>query len=232
MSAIAQKSIREHSAVEHNYLWRGAQTLTSTKGRNTLLSAIRYLIDAYDFRASEAVGFLCERLEQIDAEKKTHLVPVYRMHQPSMVSPCMLGSPCSVCAAHADCRTGRQCRDCRCGRVLCLRATPAEPAFHLTFTRAMAFVRHGLATFINRNQALRLTFSKIAQLRDHSLKIDESVLIAYADDSLFLSSAGERGKRDRRTRVAIDYGWRFREPVVEIPASVMAASKERVQCFT
>jgi hypothetical protein len=212
--------------------------LTPAKGRQVLNSAAAYLALNYGFRAQQAIDVLSQAHARLKADKMDQMVAVYRMHQQSMFSPCILGSPCSVCAAHAECHSachrgepGRQCQDCRRGRVLCPRAAPAEPAFYISFTRALVFVRHGLATFINNNKALRLTFSKIAQLRDRSLKIDENALIAYADDLLFQESRGRRGKRNTRARSAIR-GWRFNEPVVEVPAAVMAASKERIQCFT
>lgn len=211
--------------------------MTPAKGRQVLNSAAAYLALNYGFRAQQAIDILSQAHERLKASGMDQMVAVYRMHQPSMFSPCMLGSPCSVCAAHAACHIasgrgepGRQCPDCRRGKAPCQRATPAEPAFHLSFTHALVFVRHGLATFINNNKALRLTFSKIAQLRDRSLKIDENALIAYADDLLFQESKGRRGRRNTRARSAVQ-GWRFSEPVIEVPAAVMAASKERVQCF-
>jgi hypothetical protein len=55
-------------------------------------------------------------------------------------------------------------------------------------------IRHGLAEFILRQTALRLTFSNFAHLRDYSLRIDEAFLINYA--------AGEK-----RERAAMDLGW-------------------------
>lgn len=211
--------------------------MTPAKGRQVLNSAAAYLALNYGFRAQEAIDVLSHAHERLKASKMDQMVAVYRMHQASMFSPCMLGSPCSVCAAHSACHDasnrgepGRQCPDCRRGRVLCLRATAAEPAFHLSFTRALVFVRHGLAMFINDNKALRLTFSKIAQLRDRSLKVDENALIAYADDLLFQESKGQRGKRNMRVRSAI-HSWRFNQRVIEVPAATAAAAKERVQCF-
>jgi hypothetical protein len=211
--------------------------LTPTKGRQVLNSAAAYLAQNYGFRAQEAIDILSHAHERLKASNVDQMVAVYRIHQPSKFSPCMLGTPCSVCAAHTACHDasnrgepGRQCPDCRRGRVFCPRATAAEPAFYLSFTRALVFVRHGLATFINDNKALRLTFSKITQLRDRSLKIDENVLIAYADDLLFQESKGRRGKRNTRARSAIQ-GWRFNQRVIELPAAALAASKERVQCF-
>jgi hypothetical protein len=149
-------------------------------------------------------------------------IAVYRMHQPTLYSPCLLGEPCAVCRAHGACRGAKPCRDCRRGRTPeCERAQPAVPAFTVKFNQALALVRHGLADFINRQTALRLTFSKIAHLRDQSLRIDERFLMAYA-----------RG--DKRARAIMDdevAGWSARRPVVPTPSSVIRESKERVLHF-
>ncbi len=79
----------------------------------------------------------------------------------------------------------------------------------------------GLADFIHRQSALRLTFSKIAHLRDMSLRIDEEFLMAYA-------------LGDRRARAIIDdddAGWSVQPPVVQVPADVFQKSEERVLYF-
>jgi hypothetical protein len=150
-------------------------------------------------------------------------IPVYRKHQPALHSPCLLGEPCAVCRVHAACRSGKSCRDCRRGRTPeCERAAPAAPAFTVRFNQALALVRHGLADFINRQTALRLTFSKIAHLRDQSLRVDEKFLMAYV-----------RG--DKRARAVIDdqdAGWSARPPIVQVPAKVLQESEERVLCFS
>jgi hypothetical protein len=89
------------------------------------------------------------------------------------------------------------------------------------FNQALALVRHGLADFINRQTALRLTFSKIAHLRDQSLRVDEEFLMAYV-----------RG--DKRARAIIDdpdAGWSARPPIVQVPAKVLQKSEERVLYF-
>lgn len=209
--------------------------MTPTQGRKILNSAAKYLAENYDFRAQAAIVILNDAHTRLTAERKASReqpIPVYRMYQSSMVSPCLIGDPCSVCAAHVECRSGRQCQDCRRGKTLCLRATPAEPAFTLTFTKAMIFVRHGLATFINGNKALRLTFSKISQLRDQSLKITEQLLIAYADDSLFRSSEGERGSPNARARNAVTFWGNICGDYAEWTPKQMEASRQRIQCFT
>lgn len=149
-------------------------------------------------------------------------IPVYRMHQPALYSPCMLGDPCTVCRAHAECRTAKPCRDCRRGRAPeCERAQPAIPAFTVRFNQALALVRNGLADFINRQTALRLTFSRIAHLRDQSLRIDERFLMTYVQG-------------DKRARAIIDdpaFGWSMRLPVVAISANAARLSKSRVIYF-
>src|SRR5512137_1838189 len=125
-------------------------------------------------------------------------IPVYRMYQAALHSPCLLGEPCGVCRLHAPCRTGKACRDCRRGRTPeCERAQPAALAFTVRFNQALALVRNGLADFINRQTALRLTFSKIAHLRDQSLRIDERFLLAYAQGD----------KRARAVMDDPDAGW-------------------------
>lgn len=156
-------------------------------------------------------------------ESSAKQIPVYRMHQPTLHSPCLLGEPCTVCRLHASCRSGRACRDCRRGRTPeCERAQPTAPAFTVRFSQALALVRHGLADFINRQTALRLTFSKIAHLRDQSLRIDERFLLAYAQG-------------DKRARAIIDdptVGWSARPPAAQVARHVARESKERVLCFS
>lgn len=149
-------------------------------------------------------------------------IPVYRMHQPTLDSPCLLGEPCAVCRAHAECRTAKQCRDCRRGRTPeCERAQPAIPAFTVKFNQALALVRHGLADFINRQTALRLTFSKISHLRDQSLRIDERFLMAYAQG-------------DKRARAIMDdesAGWSSRLPIVSRTGNDGREGDDRVLYF-
>jgi hypothetical protein len=148
-------------------------------------------------------------------------IPVYRMHQPALQSPCLLGEPCAVCRLHAPCRS-KPCRDCRRGRTPeCERAQPTAPAFTVRFNQALALVRNGLADFINRQTALRLTFSKIAHLRDQSLRIDERFLLAYAQGD----------KRARAVMDDPDAGWSVRVPVVQVAHHVVQKSKERVLYF-
>jgi hypothetical protein len=149
-------------------------------------------------------------------------IPVYRKHQPALYSPCLLGEPCAICHLHAPCRGSRPCRDCRRGRTPeCERAQPSTPAFTVRFNQALALVRNGLADFINRQTALRLTFSKIAHLRDQSLRIDERFLLAYAQGD----------KRARAVMDDPDAGWSVRVPVVPVTHQALQKSKERVLYF-
>src|ERR1700686_293468 len=92
------------------------------------------------------------------------VVPVYRRFQPFLKSPCELGDPCEVCVAHQH---GKKTN------TLCPRSAMTEPAFKLKIKEAVTWVRAGLAVFIHSHRALQLTFSKNAQLRDQSLKIEE-----------------------------------------------------------
>lgn len=74
----------------------------------------------------------------------------------------------------------------------------------LGFNDGLALVTDGLAQFINGQSALRLTFSKVANLRDASCKIDLHMLMAYAE--------GQPG-----ARAAVDLGWRV--PLRGIPCA-------------
>lgn len=123
------------------------------------------------------------------------LVPVYRMHQPSFVSPCILGDPCRTCTLHAYCLSD-PCNDCLQGKtVTCERAYPAPPAFAVRIPSAIALVRDGMAEFIHQNNALRLTFAKITYLRDTSCNINGTAIWEYVAGS-------------HRVKTALYVGWR------------------------
>lgn len=123
------------------------------------------------------------------------LVPVYRMHQPTLVSPCILGDPCYTCSIHAYCLSN-PCKRCRQGeRTQCERAYPAPPAFVVRIVSALQLVRDGAAVFIHQNNALQLTFAKLTYLRDISSKINGTAIWEYAAGS-------------KRVRIAVDLGWR------------------------
>jgi hypothetical protein len=88
------------------------------------------------------------------------------------------------------------------------------------FSQALALVRQGLAEFILRQTALRLTFSKVSHLRDQSLRIDERFLMAYAQG-------------DKRARAVIDdqtAGWSSPPAIMQVPAALLQA-QERVLYF-
>jgi hypothetical protein len=144
------------------------------------------------------------------------------MNQLAMQSGCLLGEPCPTCRRHLPCRTAKPCRDCRRKKTWeCERAQPAPPAFTLRFDQALALVRQGLAVFIHRQSALRLTFSKVTQLRDRSLKVDERLLMDYAQG-------------DKRARAIIEdptAGWAVKPPVVAVPSDDDRIRKERVLYF-
>ena len=125
------------------------------------------------------------------------LVPVYRMHQPAFVSPCILGDPCPTCAVHAYCMSN-PCKDCLQGKTVgCERAYPAPPAFAVRIPSAIRLVRDGMAEFIHQNNALRLTFAKITYLRDTSCNINGTAIWEYAAGS-------------ERVKAALYVGWRNR----------------------
>jgi len=123
------------------------------------------------------------------------LVPVYRMHQPTLFSPCLLGYPCHTCAIHAYCLSD-PCKDCLQGKTVeCERAYPAPPAFAVRVVSAIALVRDGMAQFIHQNSALQLTFAKVTYLRDTSCNINGTAIWEYAAGS-------------HRVKTALYVGWR------------------------
>lgn len=117
------------------------------------------------------------------------LVPVYRMHQPTLFSPCLLGYPCHTCAIHAYCLSS-PCKDCLQSKpVTCERAYPAPPAFAVRIVSAIALVRDGMAQFIHQNSALQLTFAKITYLRDTSCNINGTAIWEYVAGSHLVKTA-------------------------------------------
>jgi hypothetical protein len=117
------------------------------------------------------------------------------MHQPTLISPCVLGDPCPTCALHQRCQAGYACSACRRGKLYqCERESPARPAFTVRINRALQMVFDGTATFIHRNTALQLNYAEIAHLRDQSCRVDENVIFQYASGS-------------RRARIAVNMAW-------------------------
>jgi hypothetical protein len=125
------------------------------------------------------------------------LIPVYRMHQPTLVSPCSLGDPCHSCAIHAYCLSD-PCKGCLSGKPYeCERAYPAPPAFAVRIRSAIKLVTDGMAGFIHRNNALQLTFAKLTYLRDTSCNINGTAIWEYVAGS-------------HRVKTALYVGWRKR----------------------
>lgn len=135
------------------------------------------------------------------------LVPVYRKHQPTFVSPCSLGEPCPTCAAHAHCLRERPCKGCRKGRAYeCERASPAQPAFLVRHRSAIQLVLDGAAVFIHKGNALQLTIEKLAHLRDLTCKVEDVAMFEYAVGSGFV-------------RKAVNMGWGYSIPVIAISSA-------------
>jgi hypothetical protein len=127
--------------------------------------------------AALALSIGLQPISSVRIRVSQKLISVYRMHQPTLISPCLLGDPCSVCVLHALCHSGEPCKGCRKGRAYeCERAYPASPAFVLNVTSAVQLVKDGFARFIHRNSALQLTFAQLVYLRDQSCRVDEHVV--------------------------------------------------------
>lgn len=132
------------------------------------------------------------------------LIPVYRKHQPTFVSPCSLGEPCPTCAAHAYCLRERPCKGCRKGRAYeCERASPALPAFIVRHRTAIQLVLDGAAVFIHKRSALQLTIEKLAHLRGLTCKIEDFAMFEYAAGSGFI-------------RTAVNMSWGYKIPVITV----------------
>ena len=123
------------------------------------------------------------------------LIPVYRMNQFILESPCQLGNPCRVCSRHRHCIEPRLCSRCRHNkRPECPLATPAEPAFGVKFRQALTLIYNGMAVFIHRNAALQLTFSELTDLRDRSSKADAQLILDFINGST-------------KARIALELAW-------------------------
>ena len=135
------------------------------------------------------------------------LVPVYRKHQPSFVSPCSLGEPCATCAAHAHCHGDHPCKGCRKGKAYdCERASPAQPAFLVRHRSAIQLVLDGAAVFIQQGNALRLTIEKLAHLRGLTCKVEDMAMFEYAAGSGFI-------------RKAVNMGWGYSIPIIAVSSA-------------
>ncbi len=160
------------------------------------------------------------------------LVPVYRMHQPSFVSPCILGDPCRTCAIHAYCLSD-PCKDCLQGRTVgCERAYPAPPAFAVRIPSAIALVRDGMAEFIHQNNALRLTFAKITYLRDTSCNINGTAIWEYVAGSHRVKTALYIGWRKNVATIACVDGETAPDLEIESEADLPAEAIEYQQMYS
>jgi hypothetical protein len=149
-------------------------------------------------------------LQLYDGDSVAQFIPVYRLHQPTLVSPCLLGNLCPTCTLHQKCIAGSYCYHCRRGKPFaCERQTPAIPAFTVGVAEALRLVHNREATFIHQNTALQLTFARLTHLRDQSCKVDPEVIFQYAAGS-------------RRARIAVDVGWQGAPAI-----SVLVASRQR-----
>src|SRR5262249_27405199 len=192
-------------------------TATLKRGYDILRSALIHLAERGPDELA-ACEIICAKIALIEIEVERAkvgqgkaVVGVYRQHQSRWWSPCMLGDPCEVCKAH-------QAR--KKLNTDCPRAKRAEPAFIVPIKVAVALVRDDLARFVDKHAAIQLTFSKIAHLRDRSLKIDQAFLNAYA--------AGERWAKNL-FRAGYD-GKAHAEKIFWTPAQ-MAESQERILEF-
>lgn len=146
------------------------------------------------------------------------LIPVYRMHQPILVSPCLLGDPCRICAIHAYCLAGHPCKGCRKGKAYeCERAYPTPPAFVIKVTAAVQLVKDGVANFIHRNSALQLNFSRLTHLRDVSCKVNGYVIWQYVIGV-------------RCVQIAVKLAWGKPLATVEISLAEVESHAQSVQC--
>lgn len=159
--------------------------------------AIRSLSKAAAYLVSTSEGELArmqaaaEIVKAAQAMERQIRIPVYRHLQASRTSPCELAGslgikPCEVCVVHQQCRRypANACKPCRRGKPpLCLKAVQAPAAFTVDIGEAIAMVKSGFASFEKTNRgigAVRLTFSTLAGIRGNSLRIDQRVLLGYA----------------------------------------------------
>ena len=111
--------------------------------------------------------------------------------------------------------------------------TATESAFSIPLKIATGLITDGLAKPVNWEDgkgytAIQLLFSRLAHLRDASCKIDEAMLIQYAEGR-------------SRARAAVDDGWQGvrivstagvkQVSVASWTPEQMAQSQERVQSF-
>src|SRR5215472_7025384 len=191
------------------------QALAAFKKARRELRARLNRLAQHDRLDLAACGELCREIESLDEEieqlQAAARVGVYRKHQSGWTSPCQLADPCEVCRAH---QAGKK------RNTLCPKARPNEPAFRVPVKTAITLVADGLAEFVNRGRAIRLTFSRLAHLRDRSLKIDEAFLIAYAS-----------GEKWARNLFAPAWDGKAQAETVVWSAAQMAKSREEIRGF-
>lgn len=114
-----------------------------------------------------------------------------------------------------------------------MKLRPVAPAFYVPVKSALAMVQDGTAErywfqipdvsgesgIAKGYECIKLTYSKLAQLRDQSCKTNEDILIRYA--------AG-----DRRTRAGMSMWGNICGDLVKWTPEMMAQSQNRVQLFT
>jgi hypothetical protein len=102
---------------------------------------------------------------------------------------------------------------------------------------ALALIHSGLARFVNRSTALCLTFSKIAQLRDRSLRVDENFVMRYVAggkrEREIIDGLGDSWMRSshlaaRNTRT----DWRLIRNVKSSDLEKIGAGEDRIQNFS
>src|SRR5438270_1930693 len=105
------------------------------------------------------------------------IIAVYRQSQATLFSPCVTGAMCGICEAHLR---GKK------KNTPCPMLTATESAFSIPLKIATGLITDGLAKPVNWEDgkgytAIQLLFSRLAHLRDASCKIDEAMLIQYAE---------------------------------------------------
>ncbi len=139
-------------------------------------------------------------------------VAVYLQSQTPWSYPCDAGEPCGICVAH---KHGKK------RKTPCPFRQPTMPAYWLGERATNVLCRDGLAMPVGRFM-VQLTFSRLAHLRDRSLKIDEAFLSAYA--------AGERWARNLFDDPA-GYDGKADAPRIVWTQAQMAESREQIRSF-
>lgn len=162
------------------------------EAQRKLRRAMVYLAETYDTKAIEAVSLLSVTLEKVEVERDLQRagekVGVYRKDQPLWTSKCQLGDPCEVCQAHERRRKLN---------TACPFAKATTPAFVIPAKTAIALLKDNMAVPGPSKTSVILTFGKIAQLRDRSLKIDQRFLESMVADHFPEASQNEKATARR-----------------------------------